>query len=342
MKIYLKTQFFVLLCLFFSLATAFAGQVKLRNGDRVSGRIMRLEEQKLVLKTDYAGEIGISWEQVASVRADEKIEVVLGDGSSFQGHTVAFEEGKMTLKAEKLKAPITFDLADVEAINPKVKPALRLTARTNVGIYRESGNTDSENYRLDASFVARTDKSRFGVGGEVNREKTGDVDTVRNWLAHANYDYFVSKRWYWHINTLMENDELADLDLRSTLGTGMGYQVFETETLNLSFSMGPSYVDENFISAPDNSYSAGQWGVNYDQYFLDNSVQLFHNQTGYVSLESSSDWFVKARQGVRFPLYKGLTGTLQYNYDYDHKPSPTATEKYDSKIMFLLGYEFKS
>jgi len=45
---------------------------------------------------------------------------------------------------------------------------------------------------------------------------------------------------------------------------------------------------------------------------------------------------------VRFPLYKGLTGTLQYNYDYDHNPSPEAKEKYDSKFMFLLGYEFRN
>ena len=342
MKTHIKTLLFILVLLLLGFTTAFADEVRLKNGDRLTGKIVRMEEDKLVLKTDYAGDITIAWNQVAGLSADEKIKVVLSDGTALEGQTVVLEEGKMTLKTEKLEEPSAFDLAEVQAINPKDKPAVRITARANVGIIQESGNTDSDNLRLDGSFVARTEKSRFGVGGEINREKSDDEYSVKNWLAYANYDYFITQKWYWYVGTLFENDEFADLDLRSTIGTGLGYQVFETETLNLSLSAGPAYVDENFILAEDNSYAAGQWGINYDQYFFDKFLQLFHNQTGVVSLDSSSDWFIKTRQGVRFPLYKGLTGTVQYNYDYDHNPSPDAKEKYDSKFMFLLGYSFKN
>jgi len=322
--------------------TALADEVHLKNGDRISGKIIRMEGEKLVVKTDYAGEISVAWQQVASVTADEKIKVVLGDGSTIEGQTVDVGEGKMKLKSEKVEEPLSFNLAEVQAINPKAKPPVRITARANVGIIQESGNTDTDNLRLDGSFVGRTDKSRFGVGGEINREKSDDEYTVKNWLAYANYDYFISQKWYWYVGTMFENDEFADLDLRSTIGTGVGYQVFETETLNLSLSAGPAYVDENFILAEDNDYAAGQWAVNYDQYFFDKFLQLFHNQTGVVSLDDSSDWFLKTRQGVRFPLYRGITGTLQYNYDYDHNPSPGAKENYDSKLMFLVGYQFKN
>jgi putative salt-induced outer membrane protein YdiY len=342
MKRHLMSLCLVFPLLLMSIPPALADQVHLKNGDRISGKIIRMEEDKLVVKTDYAGEISVAWEQVASVTADEKIKVVLGDGTSLEGQTVDIEEGKMTLKTEKVEAPLSFDLAEVQAINPKAKPAVRITARANVGIIQESGNTDSDNIRLDGSFVGRTDKSRFGVGGEINREKSDDEFTVKNWLAYANYDYFITQKWFWYVGTLFENDEFADLDLRSTIGTGIGYQIFETDTLNLSVSAGPAYVDENFIVADDNDYAAGQWGVNYDQYFFKKFLQLFHNQTGVVSLDDSSDWFIKTRQGVRVPLYKGLTGTLQYNYDYDHNPSPDAKENYDAKLMFLLGYEFKN
>jgi putative salt-induced outer membrane protein YdiY len=342
MKKHLTTLCFVFPLFLLTVTTALADEVYLKNGDRISGKIISMEGDKLVVKTDYAGEISLAWGQVASVKADEKIKVVLGDGTSLEGQTVEIADGKMKLKTEKVEAPLSFDLADVKAINPKPKPAVRITARANVGITKESGNTDTDSLRLDGSFVARTDKSRYGVGGEINREKSDDVDTVKNWLVYANYDYFISQKWYWYMSTLLENDEFADLDLRSTIGTGIGYQVFETETLNLSLSAGPAYVNDNFIVADDNSYAAGQWNINYEQYFFNKFLQLFHNQTGYVSLDESSDWFVKTRQGVRFPLYKGLTGTLQYNYDYDHNPSPTAKEKYDTKFMFLLGYEFKN
>ena len=342
MKKHLTRLCFVFPLFLLSVAPALADEIHLKNGDRISGKIVRMEGEKLVVKTNYAGEISLAWGQVASVKADEKIKVVLVDGTALEGQTVEIEDGKMKLKTEKVEAPLSFDLGDVKAVNPKPKPAVRITARANVGITKESGNTDTDSLRLDGSFVGRTDKSRFGVGGEINREKSDDVDTVRNWLTYANYDYFISQKWYWYVSTLLENDEFADLDLRSTIGTGMGYQVFETETLNLSLSAGPAYVNENFIVADDDSYTAGQWNINYEQYFFNKFVQLFHNQTGFVSLDDSSDWFVKTRQGVRFPLYKGLTGTLQYNYDYDHNPSPTAKENYDARFMVLLGYEFKN
>ncbi|MEA3230479.1 MAG: DUF481 domain-containing protein, partial [Thermodesulfobacteriota bacterium] len=116
-----------------------------------------------------------------------------------------------------------------------------------MGIIQESGNSDTDNTRIDADFVARTEKSRFGIGGEFNREKSDEITTVNNWKAYCNYDYFISQKWFWYALSLFEHDDFKDLDLRSTLGTGIGYQVFESDLLNLSFSAGPAYIDENFI-----------------------------------------------------------------------------------------------
>ena len=150
------------------------------------------------------------------------------------------------------------------------------------------------------------------------------------------------KKWYLYADTLFEHDEFKDLDLRSTLGTGGGYQIFEPPLLNLSLSAGLAKVDENFDVAEDDDYTAGQWSVNYDQYFFKKFVQLFHMSTGYVSFEDTNDWFYRTRTGLRFSVYKGFTATLQYNYDYDHQPSEDAEEKEDTKFIFLLGYEFKN
>ena len=78
------------------------------------------------------------------------------------------------------------------------------------------------------------------------------------------------------------------------------------------------------------------------KYFFNKLFQLFHHNDGYLSIEDSKDWIVNTRQGIRFPLYKGITATLQYSYDYDNAPSPDAKADYDSKLSFLLGYKFKN
>ena len=69
-------------------------------------------------------------------------------------------------------------------------------------------------------------------------------------------------------------------------------------------------------------------------------VQLFHNQLGFVKLVDTNKYVFKTRQGLRFPLKHGMTATLQYNWDYDNEPSKDAEEKWDTKLMFLLGWQF--
>jgi putative salt-induced outer membrane protein YdiY len=319
-----------------------ADEVRLKNGDKLTGQIVRMQENKLILKTTYAGEITIIWKEVAGLRTDGSVNVVLHDGTRFKGTAEAIEDGKMTLEIAKLETPASFRMADVRAINPVPEKSVKIAGRANVNIVNQRGNTSSDNYYFNGDFMARTKKNRYEIGGELNHEESDGITTAQNWLAHGNYSHFLNEKWYVFTNTLFEHDEYKDLKLRSTLGAGAGYQIFETALLNLSVSTGLAGVDENFYVAKDNDYSAGQWSVNYDQYFFDKFVQLFHTNNGYISLKNASDWFVKTRTGLRFPLYKGLTATLQYNFDWDNQPSSDAQTREDTKFIFLLGYEFKN
>jgi putative salt-induced outer membrane protein YdiY len=319
-----------------------ADEVRLKNGDRLTGQVIRMEAGKLILKTIYAGEISIVWQEVASLKTDGSVKVVLKDETALEGTTLAIENGKMMLETVKLEAPASFRMVDVRAINPLPVKPVKISTRVNASVTNERGNTKSDNYYFDGEFVARTKKNRYKIGSELNKEDSDGTTTSQNWLAYGNYSHFLSKKWYLYTDTLFEHDEFKDLDLRSTLGAGTGYQIFETSLLNLSISAGLAMVDENFDVAEDNDYAAGQWSVNYDQYFFKKFVQLFHIHTGFVSLEDTDDWFLKTRTGLRFPLYKGLTATLQYNFDYDNQPSVDAEKKEDTKFIFLLGYEFKN
>lgn len=319
-----------------------ADEIRLKNGDRLSGQVIRMESGKLILKTMYAGDISIIWQEVASVMTDGSVKVMLKDETALEGTSLAIEEGKMMLETGKLEAPASFNLADVKAINPLPVKPVKITTRVNASVTSERGNTKSDNYYFDGEFVARTEKNRYKIGGELSKEESDGTTNSQNWLAYGNYSHFLDKKWYLYADTLFEHDEFKDLDLRTTLGGGAGYQIFETPLLNLSISAGLAKVDENFDVAEDNDYSAGQWSMNYDQYFFKKFVQLFHVHTGFVSFEDSDDWFLKTRTGLRFPVYKGLTATLQYNFDYDNQPSVDAEKKEDTKFIFLLGYEFKN
>jgi hypothetical protein len=81
--------------------------------------------------------------------------------------------------------PTGINLAEVASLYTEPKPAIRFDGRANVGITNEQGNTVTEQYRLDAEFILRSDEQRFTIGGVLNREKADERTTVRNWKAYG-------------------------------------------------------------------------------------------------------------------------------------------------------------
>lgn len=320
--------------------TASADEVVLANGDRITGAVLKLEDGSLVFETNYAGKIVIQLGQVRRMTTDKPVFISFSDGTSREGSAFYQETMIEGESPAKETTPTGIDLAGVTSLYTEPKPPIRFDGRANVGITNEQGNTNTDQYRLDAEFIARTEKQRFTLGGVLNREEANDRTTVANWKAYGLYDYFFQPKWFFNANSLFEHDEFADLDLRTTLGAGVGHQFVESDDLNLSASAGLAYVSEDFIVAEDDDFPAAQWIFNYDQFFFDQFIQLFHSNNGFISLENANKWIINTRQGIRFPLYKGLVTTIQYNYDYQNDPSSEATSRWDSKFMFLLGYQF--
>jgi ribosomal protein S1 len=61
--------------------TARRDEVTLKNGDRLTGNIVKMCEGNLVIKTPYAGEVKIDWKEVQNITS--KIQTL--DGSVLQG-----------------------------------------------------------------------------------------------------------------------------------------------------------------------------------------------------------------------------------------------------------------
>lgn len=150
-----------------------ADELRLKNGDRITGKVMAMEKNKLVFKTAYAGEITLEWHEVANLTSESPITVRMGDSISLQGTAEPAREGQMRVKQDKISESATFDLSQVTAINPEPKPAIKISARANVGLSDSSGNTDTRSVYLDGRFVARTDKNRTTINAEYNQRKGG-------------------------------------------------------------------------------------------------------------------------------------------------------------------------
>jgi len=324
---------------FINCSMAMADELRLKNGDRITGQVITMEKNKLVFKTAYAGEITLEWHEVANLTSQSPMTVKMGDSISLHGTAEPAPEGEMRVEQDPISESATFDLSQVTAINPVPEPAIKISARANVGLSDSSGNTDTRSVYLDGRFVARTDKNRTTVSVEYNREKSEGVTTVEYALGGLKYDQFFSEKWYAYAKVGLEKDKFKDLNLRTDIGAGPGYQVFESEQLNLGFEGGVSYVNQDFIDDKDEDYAAFRLAMDYDQYFYDKFFQLFFSNENLVRADDTKDIFSRLRTGVRVPVYKNLNLTGQYNLEWDNKPAPD-TKKTDQTVIFSLGYSY--
>ena len=325
--------------LLLAIGPALADEVNLKNGDRLTGKFISMQEGKLIFDTPYAGKLTIQWSEIVNLTTDTPVNVMLPDGSLLKGISTPAEKGKMQLQTEKIEEAVYLDLADVKSIYVKAPPAVRFNVRVNIGINVSKGNTNTETYHFDGEAVARSKKNRYTVGGAFNLEYADNAETADNFLGYMKYDHFLTKKWYFNTNASFERDKFKDLNLRTTIGLGLGYQIFETELTNLSAEAGLAYINEDFDEADDDSYPAGRWAINFDWYLLDQFVQFFHNQSGFASLEDSNDIFLRTRTGFRFPFYRGFNLTVQYDFDWD-KSVPPDRDEVDQRYILSLGYQY--
>lgn len=320
-------------------APAFADTIKLKNGDILSGTVIKKETDKLVFQTQYAGEIKVNWEDIASLNTDKPQKVFLADDSSFTAQIKTAEDGKAKINLSGLNASTEINLSDLTYINPSAAVSgqgVDWTGYANVGGAMTSGNTDNSQLRFDVEGIARTKQNRYTIGAFVNRAESNNESTVFNSKGYTQYDHFLNKQLYLYATGALENDKFRDINLRSSAGIGSGYQVYETKDMKLSVEAGLNYISTDFKQAEDDRYTSGRWALKYNQLVF-NDVKFFHQHEVLFSLEEIANTLVFSKTGLRVPIANNLNASTQLNVDYANLPAD-GRKHTDKTLLFSIGY----
>jgi len=328
-----------------ALASLFAGavladEVVLANGDRITGSVVRKEENSLVMSTSYAGELTIKWSEIRRITTQEPIRLYFEDGSKTIGTLHSEEDGSVIVTVEQAQPSAPIALAKVRFINPSAEMSgegAKITGHINAGLSSSSGNSQAKKFYADTEGIVRTRDNRATLGARGAHTEDHGVETESNWFAYLKYDHFFTKKWYGYANGDLENDRFKDISLRSTVGLGSGYQFWETPKTNLSLEGGLTYVHTDFIFAPTESYPAARWAMKFDHLLFNTRIQFFHTDETIVSLADSDKIFVRSQTGLRIPLMDRLNATAQYNVDWDNTPTEGRV-KTDKALLLTLGY----
>lgn len=317
-----------------------ADTVYLQGGDRISGTITSKIGDVLTLATPYAGDVKIDWTKVESVETDTPARFILKDHTAMNALATRAADGAVILKSGELITTAPLALADVEFINPPPEisgEGVSVSGHANIGLTSNRGNTDNDQLYYDAETVIRSVKNRFTIGAVGNNRKEDGKYTARGNRAYFKYDHFIGEKWYAYANTDVEKDEFKDLNLRTTIGAGAGYQFWETPDRNLALEGGVTYVNEDYDIGDDDNFAAARWAIRYTQVLFGGDTRFFHTHEGLVSLDDTEDTLIRMQTGFRFPLVENLNATIQYNIDWQNNPAP-GFKRTDRGYVISVGY----
>lgn len=205
------------------------------------------------------------------------------------------------------------------------------------GMIRSGNNkTRTANASVDAGW--RRDNNRVTLVGLWSYQDDNRVVTQRKLYGSAKYDRFLSENTFAYGQTLGDSDKEAGLDLRLTLGGGLGRQFVDDETWKFSAEGGLSGVSEDFQTSGKNEYLAAR--LAYSAAYNHSETWAFEQDAqAYPSLENADDIYARLDTRAKLTLTQNMFAQLQWVMDYDNTPD-TGKERIDHLFALSVGWSF--
>jgi putative salt-induced outer membrane protein YdiY len=243
--------------------TVMADQISLKNGDRISGTVLKSDGKVLVFKSDLVGDLTVSMSDITELASEKPVYVGLADGRTVVGGLrVANDQSEVKATSGAVtfsRGAIQFirseaeQLAYEDALNPGWME--QWTGGADLGIAITKGNSDTTNVALGLgmSRETRSDKTTLYGAGIYNRENTNGVSrTVANTIRFGGrYDRNINEKWFGYGFSDLERNGVQLLNLRWVIGGGIGYHAIKNERTQLDL-LGGLAMNREYFKGIDN------------------------------------------------------------------------------------------
>jgi putative salt-induced outer membrane protein YdiY len=310
-----------------------ADQVTLKNGDRVTGQIVKKDGDKLTVKSELMGEVGIPWGAVTSITSSEPLLVVLPDGKSVSG---ALSTSGATLQVATPSGIETAPLADVSAVRNADEQKqwermqhpglLELWAGyVDLGYSLVRGNAETSTFSttFNAARATRTDKvtlqfNEIYASALISGQSAATAQAVR---GGVDYNRNAGPRLFVDLFNQYEYDKFQDLDLRVVLGGGFGFKAVKTDRSHLELTGGVDYDRAQFSTPLTRNSAEGYFGDDWS-YKLSGSSSLTQSFRIFPDFTSGGDYRMNFDLGAATRLKKWLAWQVTVSDRFLSDPVP--------------------
>jgi hypothetical protein len=297
--------------------------LELRNGDRISGRIVSETMDRLVLSNAWSREIVLAPRQVA-----RRVWLPLTDPNS-----------DLPILNPALTGQLAF-LTDTNAAARSTKPVTpkRWVAEAQLGLdFAQNTKTREVVYGQAKFTYAKTPlRNVTEVSGSYGR--TDGVEDANRVDGRNKTDYDLDRRWYIYNLAGVGYDVVRKIDFRSEVGPGVGNHIAKGSNFVLNVEIGGNYQTEDRSNGTevDQFYARlGESGV----WKISKKLSLEHRFDYQPSVEDSGQYRLRGEATIRYWLWTNISLNVTVADSYDTKPAPDVPPN-DLQIRSTLGFKF--
>ncbi len=314
--------------------------VILRNGDAVMGEVKEFQRGKMRFSTDAMGTVYVEWPKIITLTTDKTFEIELEDGTKFFGSMSAAPE------PDRLKVIVrrdTFEIATQSVVRlQRIKSTFwrRLDGSIDLGFdyTQQNGKTD---LALNGDVKYKVGLRNFKLTYGLTFSRQDDTDDISKLNLQFSYLKEFGYRWFYAGSVSAEENSQLSLDIRGTVGGGIGRYFVQSNKVNFALLGGISYAREKFTDTePDNSVPA-YVGADF-QYFSwgDLDTDLSSRLVVMPVLNQSGRWRISFVTSFKREVVKDFYFNVSLNEFYDSQPPAEDANKNDLSLTTSFGWSF--
>lgn len=293
-----------------------ADTVWLKNGDRLTGRIVLLDSGKLLLKTNYAGTITLKISKVATLESEQHLLVKRNKFSSETSLALrSAQEGYVRLQNGGPEQAIA--LADIEQLmvpRPFIED-LRWKGTVSLSADYKRNDNSSDDYGLDVSTELRHGLWRHALDSEYDYETKNNTKRTERFEASYALDRFITERWFWKNKAKYTHDRLETIRQQNVYGTGPGFQFWDNELGGFALSTLLNHNKLKFDTGEQQSFNSATLSWNYNRYLGGKAFELYTKGDFGSPFISDIDYVLDGEAGLRYKVNSWAALTLKAELD---------------------------
>jgi putative salt-induced outer membrane protein YdiY len=222
-------------------------QIVLKNGDRYSGRLEKVEAGKVMFVAEYAGALTLPWDAVQTVRSTDTFVVQLKSGGIESASAERIVDLRDQIAAVRSRAEQTRMQRQLEVAN-----AAKWSGSGDTGLSLARGNAETSTVNAAINATRATQRDKLAIFGASlfsravrDNQRLTSANLRRGGLR---YDRNIRERNFSFLSADLDHNPIVGLNLRSVLGAGLGRRVRTEKHITIELFAGGTYNREEFIT----------------------------------------------------------------------------------------------